>query len=115
MEASHRLSRNDFVEVMSMFKLPEVCRKVVEIIVKLLYGEDNVPTANDPDYPGQKIKLYEDTFKRMFISHPRPEIQIKDFDIDKVQERFIKSCRKTYRDHLTTVKAYRCSKLFGVL
>ena len=100
---------------MSMPVLPAVCCIVVEITVKLLYGEDSVPTVNDPNYPGQKIKLYWDHFKRMFIAGARPVSQIKDFDIDKVEERFIKSCRKTYRDCLATVKAYKYRKLFGVL
>ena len=72
MEAIHRLSRNEVGEVMSMPVLPAVCCIVVEITVKLLYGEDSVPTVNDPNYPGQKIKLYWDHFKRMFIAGARP-------------------------------------------
>ena len=72
---------------------------------------DNVPTVNVRYYPGH----YEDSFKRMFLAHPSPESQIKDFDIDKVEDRFVKPCRKTYRDYVATFNAYRVSKLLGVL
>ena len=53
----------------------------------------------------------------MFLAHPSPESQIKDFDVDKVEERFIKSCRKTYRDYTDTFDAwaYRVGKVLGVL
>ena len=65
MEAFNRLSRNDFVELMSIWRIPEGCLKIVEIIVKILYW-DNVPTSNDPYHPGQKIKLYEHAFRIMW-------------------------------------------------
>ena len=74
---------------------------------------DNVPTVTGR--AGQKIKLYLDSFKRRFLSHPSPERIVEEFDIDKVEERFIKSCRKTYRDYPAIIDAYRCSKLLGVL